>query len=89
MKKLNSGIAKRVLISLAGLAVLGGCAVVPYNSGYYDQPVYGGPAVYAAPSVYVAPSVNFGLQYRSNRGYYGPRHYGHGRGHGRGHGGWR
>lgn len=84
MKKLNYGGAKRLLISLAGLAVLGGCAVVPYNSGYYEQPVYGGPAVYAAPA-YVVPSVNFGLNYRSGRGY-GPRHYGHGHGRGRG---WR
>lgn len=80
MKKSSSGMVKRLVLSLAGLAALGGCAVVPYNAGYYDQSgYYGGPAVYAAPpAVYVAPAVNFGFQYRSERGYYGPRHYGHG-----------
>ncbi len=83
MKIINTRVAKRMLFSLAGLAALSGCAVVPYNSGYYDQPVYGGPAVYAAPPVYVAPVVNFGFQYRSHRGHHGPRHY-RGGGH-RGH----
>jgi hypothetical protein len=82
MKTFNARIAKRLVISLAGLAALGGCAVVPYNTGYYDQPVYGGP-VYAAQPVYVAPAVNFGLSYRS-RGYYGPRYYGGGGYRGRG-----
>lgn len=81
MKTFNTRVAKRMLISLVGLAALGGCAVVPYNSGYYEQP-YGGP-VYAAQPVYVAPVVNFGFGYRS-RGYYGPRYYGGGGYHGRG-----
>lgn len=83
MKLFSQGVAKRLTLSLAGLAALGGCAVVPYNAGYYDQPVYAGPAVYAAPPVYVTPAINFGFHYGS-RGYYGPRHHGHG--HGRGHG---
>ncbi len=87
MKKSASGTMKRLVLVLAGLAALGGCAVVPYNAGYYDQPAYGGSVVYAAPpAVYVAPTVNFGFQYRSHRGYYGPRHYGP-RHHGRR--GWR
>ena len=82
MKTLNTRVAKRMLISLIGLAALGGCAVVPYNSGYYEQPGYGAP-VYAAQPVYVAPVVNFGFGY-SSRGYYGPRYYGGGGYHGRG-----
>ena len=82
MKTFNTRMAMRIAISLAGLATLGGCAVVPYNSGYYDQPVYGAP-VYAAQPVYVAPAVNFGLSY-SSRPYYGPRYYGGGAYRGRG-----
>jgi hypothetical protein len=82
MKTFNTRVATRIVISLAGLAALGGCAVVPYNSGYYDQPAYGAP-VYAAQPVYVAPVVNFGLSYGSH-GYYGPRYHGGGyRGRGR------
>ncbi len=70
-----------MMLPLLAVAVLGGCAVVPYDDGYYGQAAYGTP-VYGAP-VYVAPpTVNFGLSY-SNRGYYGgrgyyPRHYGRG-----------
>lgn len=77
MKLLIPGVAKRLTISLVALAALGGCAVVPYNAGYYDQPAYvGGPAVYGPP-VYVTPSINLGF------GYYrgGGRYYGHGHGH--------
>src|SRR3546814_7007840 len=74
----------RVLIAIAAAAVLGGCAVVPYDSGYY------GPG-YVEPTVYVAPAVSFGF-YGSSHGYYGHRHrYGRGAHHwgGRGHGGHR
>lgn len=80
MKTFNARVAKRLAISLIGLGALGGCAVVPYNAGYYDQG-YAQP-VYAAPApVYVAPAVNFGFGY--SRGYYG-------RGYGGGyHGGYR
>jgi hypothetical protein len=81
MKTLNARLAKRLAISLIGLGALGGCAVVPYNSGYYDQG-YAAP-VYAAPApVFIAPAVNFGFGYRS-RGYYGGGYrggYGGGRG---------
>ncbi|MFC7288189.1 hypothetical protein ACFQPC_09105 [Herminiimonas glaciei] len=91
MKSFTPGMAKRLTISLVALAALGGCAVVPYNDGYYAQPgyvtgpVYAGP-VYAAPApVYVTPSINLGFQYRS-RGYYGPRYHG---GYGHGYRGWR
>ncbi|MNR79933.1 hypothetical protein D3C72_106460 [compost metagenome] len=88
MKSLTPGMAKRLTISLVALAALGGCAVVPYNDGYYAQPyaqpAYVGGPVYAAPApVYVTPSINLGLQYRS-RGYYGGPRYGHGY-----HRGWR
>lgn len=87
MKIFNPRFVKRIVISLAGLAALSGCAVVPYNAGYYDQPSYGGP-IYASQPVYVAPPVvNFGLSY-SSRGHYGPRHHGrnnHGHGHRYGH----
>jgi hypothetical protein len=79
MKLFRYGVAKRLVLSLAALAALGGCVAVPYNSGYYDQnsayygqPVYGAP-VYAGPPVYVAPAVNFGFSY-------GHGYYGHGRG---------
>lgn len=82
--------AKRVLLALATVAALGGCAVVPYDSGYYQQG-------YVEPTVYVAPAVNFGFYGSSRGGYYGHRQgYGrshgyrrghdYGRGHGRGHG---
>lgn len=64
---LTTGGAKRLAISLFVLSALGGCAVVPYNAGYYDQPVYVGPAVY--PAVQVAPPVYFNFGYSS-----GPRH---------------
>ncbi|WP_199739049.1 hypothetical protein [Herminiimonas sp. KBW02] len=79
MKSITPGMAKRLTISLVALAALGGCAVVPYNDGYYAQPGYVTGPVYAAPApVYVTPSINLGFQYRS-RGYYGgPRYYGHG-----------
>lgn len=82
MNKQNHTKAKRVLLALAAVAALGGCAVVPYDSGYYQQG-------YAEPTVYVAPAVNFGF-YGSSGGYYGHRHgyrhgYGGGRGYGRGH----
>lgn len=85
MKNLMMG-AKRLTLPLVAVALLGGCAVVPYDDGYYGQTTYVTPA-YAAP-VYVAPTVNFGLSYSNrgyyNRGYYGggpryyPRHYGRG-----------
>jgi len=76
MKSFNPGVAKRLTISLVALAALGGCAVVPYNAGYYDQPAYVGGPVYAAPApVYVTPSINLGFGYY--RGY-GRGYYGHG-----------
>lgn len=76
--------AKRVLLALAAMAALGGCAVVPYDSGYYQQG-------YVEPTVYVAPAINFGFYGSSGGGYYGHRHgyrhgYGGSRGYGRGHG---
>lgn len=70
---------RRVLLAVAAVAALGGCAVVPYDSGYY------GPA-YAEPSVYVAPAVSFGFYGSSGRRYYGHRHGYRG---GRGYGGYR
>lgn len=79
------GKLKHLMLPLLAAAALGGCAVVPYDDGYYGQTTYATP-------VYVAPTVNFGLSY-SNRGYYGPRYYPryYGRGYwggGRGHGHW-
>ena len=56
------------------LALLGGCAVVPYgarpygNYGYYD-PV---PSVYYSPPVYVGPS--FGVTIRGGRHRHDWRH---------------
>jgi hypothetical protein len=83
MKTSHTGAAKRLAISLlalGALAALSGCAVVPYDSGYYNQATYPGPVVYAPPpAVYVAPMVNFGFGYRSGGGYYG-HHYRGGRG---------
>ncbi|MES2026579.1 MAG: hypothetical protein V4448_13595 [Pseudomonadota bacterium] len=81
MKSFNLGVAKRLTISLVALAALGGCAIVPYNAGYYDQPAYVGGPVYAAPApVYVGPPVSIGLgfgYYRGGgRGYYGHGHRG-------------
>jgi hypothetical protein len=84
MKLLNSGGVKRLVISMAALGALGGCAVVPYDSVYYNQPGYVGSAVYVAPPpVYVAPMVNFGFGYHSGGGYRG-HHYGGHRHGGRG-----
>lgn len=82
MNKHTQTKAKRVLLALATVAALGGCAVVPYDSGYYQQG-------YVEPTVYVAPAVNFGFYGSSGGGYYGHRHgygrgYGGGRGYGRG-----
>lgn len=83
MNKQTHTTAKRVLLALAAVAALGGCAVVPYDPGYYPQG-------YAEPTVYVAPAaVNFGF-YGSSGGYYGHRHgyrrdYDGRRGYGRGH----
>ena len=84
MKSFTSGVAKRLALSLVLLGAVAGCAVVPYNSGYYGQPAYydqygyyDQPAyapVYTAPPVYVSPAINFGFGYSS---------YGH-RSHGRG-----
>lgn len=82
MKTFKPGLAKRLAVSLIGLGALGGCAVVPYGTGYYDQPEYAAP-VYAAP-VYVAPAVNFGFGFGG--GYYGHRGYGHGHYGGHGYG---
>lgn len=80
MNKQTHTKAKRILLALAAVAALGGCAVVPYDSGYYQQG-------YVTSPVYVAPAVNFGFYGSSGGGYYGHRHrYGDGRGYGRGHG---
>ena len=77
MNKQHHTKAKRIFIALAAVAALGGCAVVPYDSGYYQQG-------YVEP-VYVAPVVSLGIYGSSGRGYYGPR-YGHRGGRGYGHG---
>jgi hypothetical protein len=82
MKKRDSIKARRLLMALAAVAALGGCAVVPYDSGYYEPG-------YAEPTVYVAPAVSFGFYGSSGHGYYGHRHgYWRGRGYG-GYGGYR
>jgi len=57
---------RQVALVLAAAGALGGCAIVPYDGGYYGQPAYVAP-------VYVAPSVNFGFGYHDH-GYYGPRY---------------
>jgi hypothetical protein len=77
MKSFNGRLVRRVAIAVIGLSALGGCAVVPYNSGYYDQGYgYGAPVYAAPPAVYVAPAFSLGLGYRSG-GYYGPRYGGY------------
>lgn len=71
-----------LVLALAALAALEGCAVVPYNAAYpaaYPVDPYG--TVYAQPAyapVYVGPPVyfGFGLNYRS--GGYHPHRFGGG-----------
>ncbi|WP_293780655.1 hypothetical protein [uncultured Oxalicibacterium sp.] len=62
---------RRLILPLLAVGVLGGCAVVPYDDGYYARPAYNA-SVYVAPApVYVGPSV----YYRSGPRYYHPRYY--------------
>ncbi|GGI18218.1 hypothetical protein GCM10008066_12900 [Oxalicibacterium faecigallinarum] len=58
-------LSSRLVLPLLAVTVLGGCAVVPYDDGYYSRPSY-------SSSVYVAPApVYFGGTYYS-RGYHRP-----------------
>jgi hypothetical protein len=96
------GVAKRLLLSLAALGALGGCAVYdsgysyPYYGGnYYTDPLYpaapvygyGAAPFYSAPPVYVPPPV-FRFDYRSG-GAYRWHDGGHGWHNGGGHQHWR
>ncbi|GGC10321.1 hypothetical protein GCM10007205_19260 [Oxalicibacterium flavum] len=67
-----SRIATRFVLPVLAVGILGGCAVVPYDDGYYGSTSYSS-SVYVSPApVYVAP--HFGVHYRSGPRYY-PRHY--------------
>jgi hypothetical protein len=82
---------KRLIALFAPLAMLAGCAVVPYGSPYYGAPYYAaapayGPAsgaaaiyapapLYAPAPVYVAPPVSLDFDFRFFRGGHGHRHH--------------
>lgn len=92
MKKHTAVRAAASVITLATLAVLGGCVAVPYQQAAYPAsypapyPAYGAP-VYAAPApapvytapVYAGPPVYFGFNYVYRGG--GGRGWRHGWGH--------
>jgi len=69
MKLALPRLTSRLIVPLLAVTVLGGCAVVPYDDGYYNRSSYSS-SVYIAPApVYVGPSY-------SSRGYYRPApHY--------------
>jgi len=79
MRKIKTGVAKRLIFSLCVLGALGGCAVYPTSPGYAYYDGYG----YAAPApAYVGPPVYFGL------GVWGGGPYYHHGWRGGWHGGW-
>ena len=46
MRKIKSGVAKRLIFSLCVLGALGGCAVYPTSPGYVGPPVYFGVGIW-------------------------------------------
>lgn len=57
----------KTTLIVSALAMMGGCAAVPVDSGYYPGPqAYYAPApVYYAPAVVYGPSVSVGFGFRS------------------------
>ena len=99
MELYRRGVAKRLILSLAAGASLGGCVVAPPYAAY--DPAYGAaapgaayyypynyyPYTYGYPA-YVGPPLSLSFGYTRHR-YGGGRGWGGGHGWGGGRGGWR